>query len=56
MCRPKLRVDTAKGPDSQSFAEALQARLARKSLPNVSSEGLILYALQIPNQIGKLSI
>ncbi|KAL1122113.1 hypothetical protein AAG570_003519 [Ranatra chinensis] len=30
------------------FNEALQARLARRQLPTVSPEGLILYALQVP--------
>ncbi|KAF6211228.1 hypothetical protein GE061_014344, partial [Apolygus lucorum] len=38
--------------DALFFSDGLQARLARRQLPTVSHEGLILYALQIPPMTG----
>lgn len=37
------------------FYEGLQARLARRQLPAVSHEGLVLYSLQIPQMTGNFS-
>ncbi|XP_024081376.1 TOG array regulator of axonemal microtubules protein 1-like isoform X2 [Cimex lectularius] len=40
--------------DAMFFYEGLQARLARRQLPAVSHEGLVLYSLQIPPTTGVL--
>lgn len=39
---------TAQQDDAMFFLEALHARLVRRTLPTVSPEGLILYAVQMP--------
>lgn len=41
-------------PGGADFSEALAARLARRLLPAVSPEGLVLYALHIPAMTGEL--
>ncbi|BES94069.1 Hypothetical protein NTJ_06879 [Nesidiocoris tenuis] len=53
--RTAMSVDTDdddNSDDAQFFSDGLQARLARRQLPAVSHEGLILYALQIPPMTG----
>lgn len=43
--------------DALFFLEALHARLIRRTLPTVSAEGLILYAIQISGvHTGKLCV
>lgn len=54
--KSQLKVDVGDVPSAEreeaaAFSEALQSRLARKILPTVSPEGLILYAIHLPPNV-----
>lgn len=47
-----LTPDRLAAPGGADFSEALAARLARRTFPVVSPDGLVLYALHIPQMTG----